>query len=82
MNIAMTTLSSKILTGDKLHFARLAVDAILRLKGATGDLDKGGFLRGRGGNPGRGRSTLRASCRGCNPKAERCSRVFCQRTKP
>jgi len=33
MNIAMTTLSSKILTGDKVHFARLAVDAILRLKG-------------------------------------------------
>ncbi len=33
MNIAMTTLSSKILTGDKEHFARLAVDAILRLKG-------------------------------------------------
>ena len=34
MNIAKTTLSSKILTGDKEHFANLAVDAILRLKGA------------------------------------------------
>ena len=33
MNIAKTTLSSKILTGDKEHFANLAVDAILRLKG-------------------------------------------------
>ena len=34
LNIAMTTLSSKILTGDKHHFAKLAVDAILRLRGA------------------------------------------------
>ena len=34
MNIAKTTLSSKILTGDKEHFANLAVDAIMRLKGA------------------------------------------------
>jgi T-complex protein 1 subunit beta len=33
MNIAKTTLSSKILTGDKDHFATLAVDAIMRLKG-------------------------------------------------
>jgi T-complex protein 1 subunit beta len=33
MNIAKTTLSSKILTGDKEHFANLAVDAIMRLKG-------------------------------------------------
>ena len=33
MNIARTTLSSKILTGDKDHFATLAVDAIMRLKG-------------------------------------------------
>lgn len=33
MNIAKTTLSSKILTGDKEHFANLAVDALMRLKG-------------------------------------------------
>ena len=33
LNIAKTTLSSKILTGDKEHFANLAVDAIMRLKG-------------------------------------------------
>merc|ERR1719199_1312995 len=33
MNVARTTLSSKILTQDKDHFANLAVDAILRLKG-------------------------------------------------
>lgn len=32
MNIAMTTLSSKILSQDKEHFAKLAVDAVLRLK--------------------------------------------------
>ncbi|KAG9445271.1 hypothetical protein H6P81_016611 [Aristolochia fimbriata] len=35
MNIAMTTLSSKILSQDKEHFAKLAVDAVLRLKGST-----------------------------------------------
>ncbi len=35
MNIARTTLSSKILTLDKDHFAELAVDAVLRLKGST-----------------------------------------------
>ena len=32
MNIAMTTLSSKILSQDKEYFAELAVDAVLRLK--------------------------------------------------
>lgn len=32
MNIAMTTLSSKILSQDKGHFATLAVDAVMRLK--------------------------------------------------
>lgn len=35
VNIAKTTLSSKILAQDKHHFAELAVDAILRLKGST-----------------------------------------------
>lgn len=34
-NIAKTTLSSKLLTQDKQHFADLAVDAVLRLKGST-----------------------------------------------
>lgn len=33
--IARTTLSSKILSQDKEHFAQLAVDAVLRLKGST-----------------------------------------------
>ncbi|KAI3406095.1 CCT2 [Candida oxycetoniae] len=35
LNIAKTTLSSKILSQDKDMFANLAVDAILRLKGST-----------------------------------------------
>lgn len=35
LRIAMTTLSSKILSQDKEHFAELAVDAVLRLKGST-----------------------------------------------
>ena len=35
LNIARTTLSSKLLTQDKQHFAELAVDAVLRLKGST-----------------------------------------------
>lgn len=35
INIAKTTLSSKILSQDKEHFATLAVDAVLRLKGST-----------------------------------------------
>ncbi|KAL2316285.1 putative T-complex protein 1 subunit beta [Schizosaccharomyces pombe] len=34
-NIARTTLSSKILSQNKNHFAQLAVDAVLRLKGST-----------------------------------------------
>lgn len=32
MKVAMTTLSSKILSQDKEHFANLAVDAVMRLK--------------------------------------------------
>ncbi|KAL8494672.1 hypothetical protein ACS0TY_025493 [Phlomoides rotata] len=35
MKIAQTTLSSKILSQDKEHFAKLAVDAVMRLKGNT-----------------------------------------------
>ena len=37
-NIAMTTLSSKLLLEDRDHFSNLAVDAVLRLKG-SGNLD-------------------------------------------
>ena len=35
MHVAMTTLSSKLVFHDKEHFARLAVDAVMRLKGTT-----------------------------------------------
>lgn len=35
INIAKTTLSSKVLSGDKEYFAKLAVDAVMRLKGST-----------------------------------------------
>lgn len=35
VNIARTTLSLKILSQDKVHFAELAVDAVLRLRGLT-----------------------------------------------
>lgn len=35
MNIAKTTLSSKVLSQDKEYFANMAVDAVLRLKGST-----------------------------------------------
>lgn len=38
MNIARTTISSKLLTYEKEHFAKLAVDAVLRLKG-SGNLE-------------------------------------------
>jgi len=34
-NIARTTLSSKVLSQDKDYFAKLVVDAVLRLKGST-----------------------------------------------
>jgi len=48
MNIAKTTLSSKILTGDKEHFANLAVDAIMRLKG-SGNLEAIHIIKKMGG---------------------------------
>lgn len=48
LNIAKTTLSSKILTHDKDHFAELAVDAVLRLKGST-DLEAIHIIKKTGG---------------------------------
>jgi T-complex protein 1 subunit beta len=51
MNIAMTTLSSKLLTHEKGHFASLAVDAILRLKG-SGNLDHVQIIKVPGGSIG------------------------------
>lgn len=47
-NIAKTTLSSKVLSADKDYFAKLAVDAVLRLKGST-DLDHIQIIKKVGG---------------------------------
>ncbi|XP_050293852.1 T-complex protein 1 subunit beta [Anthonomus grandis grandis] len=48
MNIARTTLSSKILSQHKEHFAKLAVDAVLRLKG-SGNLQAIQIIKKSGG---------------------------------
>merc|ERR1712119_165474 len=48
MNIARTTLSSKILVQHKEHFATLAVNAVLRLKG-SGNLDAIQIIKKLGG---------------------------------
>jgi len=49
LRIAKTTLSSKILTQDKEHFAELAVDAVLRLKG-SGNLEMIQIIKRSGGS--------------------------------
>lgn len=49
LNIARTTLSSKLLNVEKDHFARLAVDAVLRLKG-SGNLDHIQLIKKPGGS--------------------------------
>jgi T-complex protein 1 subunit beta len=48
LNIAKTTLSSKLLTDDRELFAQLAVDAVLRLKG-SGNLDYIKIIKKPGG---------------------------------
>lgn len=48
LNIARTTLSSKLLTDDREHFAKLAVDAVLRLKGVN-NLDYIKIIKKAGG---------------------------------
>ncbi len=48
MNIARTTLSSKILSQHKDFFAKMAVDAVLRLK-KSGNLDAIQIIRVPGG---------------------------------
>lgn len=48
MNIARTTLSSKLLTQHKDFFAKMAVDAVLRLKG-SGDLNNIQLIKKLGG---------------------------------
>ncbi|KUF91852.1 D-threonine aldolase [Phytophthora nicotianae] len=49
MNIARTTLSSKLLTYEKDHFAKLAVDAVLRLRGSS-NLDYIQIIKKAGGS--------------------------------
>ncbi|KAM6136870.1 LOW QUALITY PROTEIN: T-complex protein 1 subunit beta [Pterocles gutturalis] len=49
MNIAGTTLSSKLLTHHKDHFVKLAVEAVLRLKG-SGNLEAIHIIRELGGS--------------------------------
>ena len=48
LNIARTTLSSKLLHVEKDHFAHLAVDAVLRLRG-SGNLDHIQVIKKPGG---------------------------------
>ena len=48
LNIARTTLSSKLLTQHKDHFSQLAVDAILRLK-SSGNLEAVQIIKKLGG---------------------------------
>lgn len=48
IDIAQTTLSSKLLSQDKAHFAELAVSAVLRLKGST-NLDHIQIIKKAGG---------------------------------
>jgi len=47
-NIAMTTLSSKLLLHDREQFANLAVDAVMRLKG-SGNMDYIKLIKKAGG---------------------------------
>lgn len=49
LNIAKTTLSSKLLTHEKTHFAELAVNAVLRLKGSN-NLDHIQIIKKAGGS--------------------------------
>lgn len=51
LSIARTTLSSKVLAQDKEHFASLAVDAVLRLKGSS-SLEHIHYLKVVGGKLG------------------------------
>jgi len=48
VNIAKTTLSSKVLSQDKEHFAEIAVNAVLKLKGST-NLDQIQIIKRIGG---------------------------------
>ena len=73
MNIARTTLSSKILTQDKEHFAELAVESVLRLRGST-DLEAIHILKKPGGT-----LPVSPSCLGLSPYKLHC---FSQMPQP
>ena len=60
MNIASTTLSSKILSAGKSHFANLAVDAVLRLRG-SGNLEHIQIVKIQGGKMSDSRICTRVS---------------------
>jgi len=49
MNIAKTTLSSKVLSQDKEHFSEMAVSAVLKLRGST-NLDQIQIIKRIGGS--------------------------------
>lgn len=49
LNIARTTLSSKVLSQARDHFATIAVDAVMRLRGST-NLDHIQIIKKRGGS--------------------------------
>ena len=60
---ALPACSSKILTQEKQHFAELAVDAIMRLKG-SGNLESIHIIKKPGGTLKVGSQTLRCGkCR-------------------
>ena len=76
MNIARTTLSSKLLTQYKDHFAELAVNAVLRLRG-SGNLEAIQIIKKLGGGlndsyleEGEGRNRLIEFC------VMRCGGIF------
>jgi len=50
LDIAKTTLSSKILTNEKDHFAQLAVDAVMRLNKENSNLENIQIIKKIGGN--------------------------------
>lgn len=47
-NIALTTLSSKLLTSERNQFAQLAVDSVMRLKG-SGNMEYIKIIKKAGG---------------------------------
>ena len=83
MNIARTTLSSKLLTHEKDQFAQLAVDAVMRIKG-TLNLEQIQIIKRSGGSLKVGRRAraprvatgrvralrARARARGARPRAQ------------